>query len=116
MASSSWPATTMLERQPSCSDAFVDESGKEGRIDHEVAELGVKRSRRFGRNRVITRTPLLFECGYVFANSDKHVPELSEFVLGADGFAMAGDDNGVVGDRGQIGIGSRDHPVDATTG
>ena len=103
---------TVAKRRP-CSDALVNESGKEGRINHEVAELGVEGRRRFGRNRIITRTPLLFECGYIFADGDKHVPKLPELGFGADSFAMASDDNGVVGDRGEIGIGCRDHPVDA---
>ena len=85
-------------------DALVNQSGKEGRINHEIAKLGVEIRRRFGRNSVITQAPLLFERGDIFADFDKHVPKLSKLGFGADGFAVAGNNDGVVGGPAKLAL------------
>src|SRR5690349_24947576 len=98
------------------SDTFVDKPYKKGGIDDELPEPGVEGGARLGRHGLVARAPLLLERGDVVADGDEHVAEFAELTPGADGLAVAGDDDGVVVGRSEIGVRGRDHSVDAAAG
>src|SRR6516164_7303496 len=86
------------------SNAVVNQPREEAGIDDEIAKFGIKGGRGLGCDCLIARAPLPLECRNVVADCDQHVAEFLEFGFGADSFAVAGDDDGVVVCRREISV------------
>src|SRR5260370_1245280 len=105
-------ATLMSRASHTC----VDQPGEEAGIDDEIAPFGVKRSGWPGGNRFVPRSALLFERRNILANRYQHVAKLLELSTVADRCSMPRNDDRLVGGRREIGVGCRDHAVNAAAG
>jgi hypothetical protein len=103
------------------SDALVDQLREECRGDREPTPLGVKRRGRLGRDGLVEGTALLLELRDVRADGDAHVVKRCQLRLVAHrarvaGHVVAGNDDGLVADGGDVCFRCLDDSVDATSG
>src|SRR3954451_5156151 len=98
------------------SNSLVCQPGEEGRLDDEIAPLGVGFGGRLGCAERFQRVPALFKAGDVCTNADQHVAKFAQLGSIADRLPVPWDDDGRVPGESQVGIGGSDRPVYASAG
>src|SRR5262245_57909975 len=97
------------------SNTGKDKSREEGTIDGEGSPSVIERGRRLGGDDLINRLARLFQCRNLVANRCQHAAEFDKFRLPSH-WAMTGDQDALVRDSSEVGLGRTNHAVNAATG
>jgi hypothetical protein len=112
MLGHSWQQTGRVR----ASDALVDQLREECRGDQELAPRGVKRRGRLGRDGLVEGTALLLSFATFVRMATNMSRKDASSVLLLTGHVVAGNDDRLLTDGGDVCFRCLDHSVNATSG